>query len=149
MSTYIKVDPVGGGQYTVDPNNIPSGGGAPSMSSPMCLCFYDEHYYYIGVLANGTIAQSTSDIPNIKWFVNVEGGPSYRECYTSSQDSLASEVFNSYWNRFSFNLETRGNCTIEINDTTVSITDEDENNMILTLSDSIPLMLFVGINPTS
>lgn len=154
VSTYtepVEVTPTQGkdgmAKATVTLNNIPSGGGAPSMSSPMCLCFVDEEIggHYIGVLANGTIAQSTSDIPNIKWFVNVEGSGSSRASYTSSQDDLA-DVFNDY-SQF-INLYTTRGCTITINGTTVSITNEYET-LTLTLSDNIPLMLFVGINPTS
>lgn len=131
--------------------NIPSGGGAPSMSSPMCLALVnteDSSVHYIGVLANGTIAQSTSDIPNIKWFVHVEGSSSGRSALTSSQDDFDS-VFGDYSGEVG-SLNTITECTVEIEGTNVSITNESlQIAANLALSDSIPLMLFVGINPVS
>ena len=48
MSTYIKVDPVGGGQYTVDPNNVPSGGyllNQPFPSDVTVFTYYETDEY--------------------------------------------------------------------------------------------------------
>lgn len=97
------------------------------------------------MLADGTIAQFTSDIPSIKWFVNVV----QKETFTASQDDIDTAWFSAYLDSdFAISLPTAKNCTVEINGTTVTITDEYETTVTLTLSDSIPLMLFVGINPT-
>ena len=71
MSTYIKVDPVGGGQYTVDPNNVPSGSLSLSTLVP---CFHqipepqgEVKIYFIPFDVNGEIITDLSQISNIHY----------------------------------------------------------------------------------
>lgn len=129
--------------------NVPTS-SIPSVSSPTILLFtQDEYTHYVGVLSNGNYATLSSDIPNIKWFVTVEGNASSgREVYTSSQDSYG-DLFNDYFSSSYGSIIEITDCEITIDGETITINNSELETITMSLSGNIPLALFTIVNATT
>lgn len=145
MSRYVEITK-DGNNYTVNPNATPSA-EAPSFSNN--IIYVLKGYMNIcGIMADGSFLQNESDIPDVKWWCDISGGPSYRYFYTTGNDDITDVYSGEY--ATSWSLETYTNCQITYSSGTLRIYNETESiDMSFSEHDTMPLACFALINPTS
>ena len=145
MSRYVEITK-DGNNYTVNPNATPSA-EAPSFSNNI-IYVMKGNMNICGIMANGTFLQNENDIPDVKWWCDISGGPSYRYFYTTGTDDIT-DVYSSEYIT-SWSLETYTNCQITYSGGTLRIYNETEGiDMSFSEYDTMPLACFALINPTS
>ena len=143
---YIEVKKKTSGKYEVAPDITPSA-GAPSFSNNIIHIMKGDINVF-GIMPDGSFLQNESDIPNVKWWGDVGGGPSYRYFYTTGTDNVESIYDGDYSTQSS--LETIKNCEITYSNGTLSIYNETEAvDYEFEEHDTMPLACFSLINPTS
>ena len=149
MSRMIEVTKLQDGTYDVNPN-APSGDEAPSFSNN--LIYLMKGYANIcGIMADGSFLQNESDIPDVKWWCDISGGPSYRDFYTMTADDINNVYTSEYMDYVTPSaLRTHTDCQITYSNGTLRIYNETEGiDMTFNEHDVMPLACFALINPTS
>ena len=143
---YVEVKKKSGGKYEVTPDVTPTA-GAPSFSNNIIYVMKGS-MNICGIMADGSFLQNESDIPNVKWWCDIYGGPSYRYFYTTGTDDV--DVLYSGEYSTPAALETIKNCEITYSNGTLTIYNSDEGiDMEFDDHDTMPLACFAFINPTS
>lgn len=149
MSRMIEVIKLQDGTYDVNPN-APSGVEVPSFSNNLIYLMKGD-MNICGIMADGSFLQNESDIPDVKWWGNISGGPSYRDFYTASTDNVINICpgeYNDYITNSS--IRTYTDCQITYSNGTLRIYNETEGiDMSFNEHGTMPLACFVFINPTS
>jgi len=149
MSRMIEVTKLQDGTYDVNPN-APSGVEAPSFSNNLIYLMKGD-MNICGIMADGSFLQNESDIPDVKWWGNISGGPSQRDFYTASVDDAINICPGEYQDYITVaSCYTHTNCQITYSNGTLRIYNETEGiDMTFNEHDTMPLACFVFINPTS